>query len=451
MHLKSKPQIAAIALALSLSSTMATADSPAPPFDSIFYYRIGGAKSFHSAPRLEIETLDLSFKAGMSGLSCGGFDPLVTIEHTFNKVKNGAEQALVQLEGAASAAISALPGYILQKVDPGLYDLFTNTLLRAEQAFSLATKSCETMQQQIQNGENPFEDFITANLGDVWQGSVSLPGTNIEDVVEITSDPQVRDSGFTWVGGQKAGGDDMEPAWILSDTAAAGYNMMLNRQVDADYPPPQNGSTPPVARVFESPEKLKEWVRQVLGDVFVGICETCDEGMSPGMGLRPLLEDRKGGIEEKLQELYDGTTSPTLDNLAKASAPDVLITRQVIETLQQMSPYDANIYLSKMVDEIALSRVVNEALMVQQVLRTGRRESNISTIGSPVGEVQNAMDQIDQEINSLLREDTIKKRLVGETMQEVLIHGRNTEAVSRSRPGLSPQDQSPLRDGVVPN
>lgn len=455
---KVRASIARTALGVTLTAAVFSVASGAlaeerlsPAFDSIFYYRIGGARVFNSTPRLEVETLNLSINASLTGLECGRFDPMVTIEHTFNRVKDGAEGALVQLEAAASAAIAALPGYILQKIDPSLYDLFTNSLFRAEQAFSLATKSCEAMQREIRAGNDPFEEFITASVGDVWKGSVGLPGADIQEVARIAADDSVQEHGFNWTGGERAGGAGMQVAWLVADTAKAGYNMILGRDVNDASPPPDPEDAPPLVQTFGSPSDIQDWIKTVLGDVFVGICDGCDKGNQPGLGLRPKIEEKKDIIADRLQDLYDGSLDPTLDNLVKASAPDVIVTRQVIETLQQMSPYDASIYLSKMTDDVALSVVVNEALMVQQVLRTGLRESNIASYDEVNERTEEAIAQIDEEIDSIMREHEIKKNLVGSTLQEALIHGRNEQSLSRNVPGMTPRDHNPIENGVVPD
>lgn len=438
-----------LSLSMLILAEGALAETLSPKFDSIFYYRLGGARVFNAAPRLEVETLNLSIKGSITGLECGKFDPMVSIDHTFNRLKDGMDSAMNRMEAAASAAIAALPGYILQQYDPGLYDLFMNTLFRAEESFSLATKSCEKMQAEIRKGTDPFEEFVTVSIGDVWKASAGLPGVNIHDVASAAESDAARANGFRWVGGTDAGGEGMEPGWLISDTAKAGYNMILNRSPEDESGPPLEEDSPPLVKKFTDPSEVEEWVKLVLGDTFVASCMDCNNGTRPGAGLRSLIEDKKPEVMQKLQSLYDGSDSPTLDNLEAASSDDIVITRQVIETLQRMENTDASIYLSRMVDEIAMSLVVNEALLIQQIIRTGKRESNLVGHQNLQELTAAAIEQIDDEIDSVLKENRIKQQLVSSTIREALVHGRAESFNSRSisQPGM--RDPNTIGPGGV--
>ena len=179
---------------------------PAPNEDSLFYYKIGGGRDIAIPPSLNITTLDLSLNASATALTCSGFDPMVAIENSLDNLRNGVDNAVNALELAASAAIANLPGYILQKANPGLYDLFQNALLRANEAFSLATKSCERIQYEIANGTNPYAEWVTVSWGDSWKRSLGVGSANIHDAVDDAED--AHNDGIQWVGGQRRGGQD---------------------------------------------------------------------------------------------------------------------------------------------------------------------------------------------------------------------------------------------------
>jgi uncharacterized ParB-like nuclease family protein len=70
---------------------------------------------------------------------------------------------------AANSAIASLPALILQRANPGLYDLFQNALLQAEETLKLATKSCEQMEAEIAAGKNPNADLLTLSKGNDWK------------------------------------------------------------------------------------------------------------------------------------------------------------------------------------------------------------------------------------------------------------------------------------------
>ena len=66
--------------------------------------------------------------------------------NTLNDIGAGIDNMMNAMTAAASAAIAALPALILQRANPGLYDMFQNALLQAEETMQLATKSCEQME-----------------------------------------------------------------------------------------------------------------------------------------------------------------------------------------------------------------------------------------------------------------------------------------------------------------
>ena len=156
----------------------------APSDDSLFYYKIGGGRDIAIPPSLNITTIDLSLSGQASALSCSGFDPMVAIESSLDNLRNGVDNAVNAIELAATAAIANLPGYILQKANPGLYDLFQNALLRANESFSLATKSCERIQYEIAKNTNPLMSGLSSvggipgNAPSVLAGPIStMPST----------------------------------------------------------------------------------------------------------------------------------------------------------------------------------------------------------------------------------------------------------------------------------
>ena len=122
----------------------------APTEDSLWYYEIGGAEpvSVPANPSVVSVTLGGSAQLGL-GYSCGKFDPVAAVTNTLNNIGTGVDNMVNAMTAAATSAIAALPALILQRANPGLYDLFQNALLKAEETMQLATKSCEQMEAEI--------------------------------------------------------------------------------------------------------------------------------------------------------------------------------------------------------------------------------------------------------------------------------------------------------------
>ena len=92
--------------------------------------------------------------------------------------------------------------------------------MRAQESFSLATKSCERMEHEISNGINPYYEWITLSRGDSWSQSVGAGEQNIHNASEDAE--TAHNDGVTWIGGVSRGGNNQLPIRVLSDTAKAG-------------------------------------------------------------------------------------------------------------------------------------------------------------------------------------------------------------------------------------
>ena len=99
----------------------------APTEDSLWYYEIGGAQPVSVPANPGVAPVTLGGSAQLrSGYSCGKFDPVAAVTHTLNDIGAGIDNMMNAMTAAASAAIAALPALILQRANPGLYDLFQN-------------------------------------------------------------------------------------------------------------------------------------------------------------------------------------------------------------------------------------------------------------------------------------------------------------------------------------
>lgn len=417
---------------------------PAPNDDSLFYYKIGGGRDIAIPPSLNITTIDLSLNASATALTCSGFDPIVAIENSLDNLRNGVDNAVNALELAASAAIANLPGYILQKANPGLYDLFQNALLRANEAFSLATKSCERIQYEISNGTNPYAEWVTVSWGDSWKRSLGVGSANIHDAVDDAED--AHNDGIEWVGGQRRGGQDQPPIRVLTDVATAGLNILSQRppETTANLP-----SSAPLADHFDGPNAVDEWVNNVLGEVEIGICDGCSKGARSGKGLIPYIEQTTEDILPLLVNLIAGATRPTRDHLNEVEAPGVAITLQVILALRQLPAQDRSIVVHKLAQEVAEARVMEEAMIIRRLLLAGRKEGYIAANKIAQKEVQIALNELEGEIQNVIFEKDARNKFVTSTVVELLLRDNAERQSSLNTPASTPEDPRPLNNGGV--
>ena len=295
-----------------------------PTEDSLWYYEIGGAEpvSAPANPAVTSVTLGGSAQLGM-GYSCGKFDPVAAVTNTLNDIGAGVDSMMTAMTVAASAAIAALPALILQRANPGLYDLFQNALLQAKETMQLATKSCEQMEAEIAKGKNPYADLITLSKGNDWKLQMGIGG-NDAVTAKTAVETSNGNNGVPWIGGQ-AGGSGQPVLEFTGDIVKAGYNLTMNRPVTTAGPVPPAAATR-LSEIWVTPTEARDWVVEVVGENIVTTCDTCRKDSIPGTGLLPKLHQEATVVTLELQNLVGGAIPPTLDNLDRITAPGVAIT-----------------------------------------------------------------------------------------------------------------------------
>lgn len=426
----------------------AYAATKAPTEDSLWYYEIGGAEpvSAPANPSVVSVTLGGSAQLGL-GYSCGKFDPVAAVTNTLNDIGSGVDNMLNAMTAAASAAIASLPALILQRANPGLYDMFQNALLKAEETMQLATKSCEQMEAEIAQGKNPYADLITLSKGNDWKLQMGVGGNDAvtaKDAVETSNG----DNGVPWIGGQ-AGGSGQPLLEFTGDIVKAGYNLNMNRPLTAVGSVPPDAATR-LTEVWATPADARDWVVDVVGENIVTTCDTCRKDSIPGTGLLPKLYQEASTVTVELQNLVVGTTPPTLANLENITAPGVAITRQVIEAIREMPASEQSLIMGRLVSEISTARTVEKALFARRLLLTGRQVPEVYATEVAREHADTSITELDKEIENLLFETRVRKEVVSDTVTMLLKRAAARRQTSLNTPTVPTIDPRPLSNGRVP-
>ncbi|MDY6980335.1 MAG: integrating conjugative element protein [Pseudomonadota bacterium] len=420
----------------------------APTEDSLWYYEIGGAEpvSAPANPSVVSVTLGGSAQLGL-GYSCGKFDPVAAVTNTLNDIGAGVDNMVNAMTAAASAAIASLPALILQRANPGLYDMFQNALLQAEETMQLATKSCEQMEAEIAQGKNPYADLITLSKGNDWKLQMGIGGNDAvtaKDAVETSNG----DNGVPWIGGQ-AGGSGLPVLEFTGDIVKAGYNINMNRPVTAAAPVPPASATR-LSEVWATPADARDWVVDVVGENIVTTCDTCRKDSIPGTGLLPKLYQESSAVTVEIQNLVSGATPPTLANLENITAPGVAISRQVIEAIREMPASEQSLIMGRLVSEISTARTVEKALFARRLLLTGRQVPEVYATEVAREHADTSIAELDKEIENLLFETRVRKEVVSDTVSMLLQRAAARRQSSLNTPTVPTIDPRPLTNGRVP-
>ena len=423
------------------------AATEAPTEDGLWYYEIGGADpvSLPASPRTETVTLGGSAELSL-GYSCGAFDPVIAVSNSLNDISSGADDMMDAMTAAATGAIASLPALILQRANPGLYDLFQNALLKAEETMKIATKSCETMEAEIAQGKNPYADLITLSKGNDWKRQMGIGGNDAVSAKAAVEDSN-GDGGIPWIGGM-AGGAGQPPVRLTGDIVEAGYRVNLNQSASLDTPP----AAIPEARLqalWSTPDAARGWVTDVVGEATVTTCDGCAKDNAPGTGLLPKKTIEQAVIGDTLVDLVAGNVAPTRDNLRIITAPGVAVTRQIIEAIQEMPASEQALITGRLSAEIATARTLERALMARRLLLSGRQVPEVfaATVARQHADV--AIEELDREIDNLLFETRARREVVSDTVVTLLRRAAARREASLSIPTVPAVDPNPVRDGRV--
>lgn len=441
------------AVGLVAISCSAAALPPAPTEDSGFYYRIGGARPIAVPPNPIVTKISINAAASIrGGFSCGKFDPLVGVGEILTNIKDGADAMVDQMVAAASAAVASLPMYILHRANPDLYDNFQQAMAYARDLVSLSTKSCQQIEQEIISSKgtsNPYANLATLAVADKWKVQMGTEPSVTKAEKNVVDDKGK--SGYPHLGGVRAGGQGQPPIEPTGDTIFAGWNLTYNRNPEDVGPPapPPVGITVPMLAYWNTPQAAKTWVQTVIGDLQLTTYDGGDKKSIPGQGLEPELNNLSATVQARLIDLVTGATDPTNVNLNEVSAPSIATTRQVIEAIRALAPGEQGAVIERFSNEIAMSRVIDKALMARQFLLAGREEPNMKTNGVLQAEVDAALAKLQIAIESLLFSNKVRQELVSNTALELLKYENHKRLQSIQRPNTMPNDPKPLKDSAV--
>jgi len=447
-HPKSTKQfVRGLMVATTLLGNSAFAGTNAPTEDGLWYYEIGGAEpvSVPANPKVTSMTLGGSIELGL-GYSCAAFDPVAAVKNSLNDIGSGVDDMMDAMTAAATSAIAALPALILQRANPGLYDLFQNALLKAEETVQLATKSCEVMEAEIARGKNPYADLITLSKGNDWKLQMGIGGNDAvtaKEAVEAANG----NSGIPWIAGQ-AGGAGQPELRFTGDIVEAGYNINMNRPISASGPIPVASATR-LSEIWSEPSAARDWVVDVVGENIVTTCDTCRKDSVPGTGLLPKLFQEGSAVTVELQGLVNGASAPTLDNLERITAPGVAITRQVIEAIREMPATEQSLIIGRLVSEISTARTIEKALFARRLLLSGRQVPEVYATQVAREHADTSIAELDREIDNLLFETRVRREVVSDTVVTLLQRAAARRQASLNVPSVPIIDPRPIKNGRV--
>ncbi|NNA97396.1 integrating conjugative element protein [Pseudomonas gessardii] len=372
-------------------------------------YSIGGGRAVSMGGAANMYSIGVG--AGWnSNLICGNMDLSTTLQNQLNGVTNGFQSIMSSVIQNATSAVASLPALIIQRADPGLYNLLTNGILQARLDFDRSKATCRAM-------ANRMADMAGGQLGwgQLAEGIALSQSVTSQDAVAAVeaSEKERGNKGVPWVGGQQAGGTGQPPIKLISDVSRAGYNLLNGRDVDDRTTIPTGSCGNRLScQSWSSPQAAVEFATRVLGEREQRTCDSCSKTQTtPGVGLTPLIQEEYERKLQALQALVNSSARPNDEQLQAASSQSLPITRGVVEALRDEP--DRDLLTQRLASEVALSSVLEKALLLQRTLLTGRKEPNVAINELAQQAISAESDTLTQEIGNLKTELELRQTLAG--------------------------------------
>lgn len=426
------------------------------PNESDYYYQLGGTSNLFVPPVNKDQTIKIGADIdGRLGFSCNGFNPVVSITNTFKDLKNSAVNIPAGVISNLKGAIAGYPLYKLQQSMPALYNVMQNTAASAQNEFTLKVKDCQQVKASLEQNQSPLENMLSVSDSQGWLDAAKRAKTENVDVTETSkSIAQKRDEyGLPWIGSDKgnAGGKYQRPIKVINDVVIAGYNILLERKpLDSTDKPFEHT---PMTINWPSPISAANWAVKVLGDINISSSEkTQNHEAKAGIGLSALLQSCANAntcsqnIAKALWNLVNGQWKLTEENLHKVSASNLLITDEIILTIQHLPKEQQLLTVSKLSEEIAVQNMLDKALMMRHILQAGMQVQEVQNLKPALNMVQFALKKLDGDIHSLAFENEVRKKMMTETLTMIMDIRHQSQAASL--PGQD-HEQPKVKNGAV--
>ncbi|ABM31095.1 conserved hypothetical protein [Paracidovorax citrulli AAC00-1] len=402
-------------------------------------YSIGGGRAVSMSPAGNMQSIGVGM-GWNSNLICGDMSITTTLQNQLNGISNGFQSIMTNVIQSATSAVASLPALIIQRADPGLYNLLTNGILQARLDFDRSKMTCRAIASRMADMAGGQTGWDQLAEGMALKQAVS--STDAVSAIE-RAEANKGNNGVPWVGGSSAGGSGQSSIKIVGDVTRAGYNLLNGRgATDTSSISASDCNGRLSCQTWSSPQAAATWATRVLGEREQRTCETCTKtSTTPGVGLTPLIQEEYEAKLKALQELVSGAKPTTAANLDAAGSASLPLTRGVIEALRDEP--DQDLLGKRLASEVALASVMEKALLLQRTLLTGRKEPNVAANELATKAVDQESGALEQEIQNLKTELELRRELAGNSPMTLIQRYSTRAAGSR---GIYQGD--PTRDRV---
>ena len=415
--------------------------------DDLIYYEIGGGQALGGPVGYGRHARIRGDASLALGYSCGQFDLTDSIRGMFGRLSQGLDRAVSVLTYGATGALASLPLYLLRQANPNLANMMENMLLRYEEQYQLAVKSCRDAERQILAGENPYYDWIKWGQQDSWRKSAGS-GTPVDEIQDEVAD---RHGCITWIGGQQYFCDDSDTREIrvVEDVAKAGYRVLAGAD-DATGGAPPGAPPSRMKALWPTEDDAVDDILEMTGETVITNARTTPPAGQPPRGTKAGMNEDAVDTAAKLTAAVDNEIAggrPDADELANLGVPGLAITPSLLWTLAAMNQQMRAIAIERISTEIALLRAMEKVNLARRVMLAGSRTPEVEA--SPARDIvrEDAIALLEMEAQLLKDEYEVRTRAASSTAAKLMRHVRDSRLDPVGGAGGNPP--APASGGAV--
>ncbi|SEI21698.1 integrating conjugative element protein, PFL_4711 family [Pseudomonas asplenii] len=392
-------------------------------------YHIGGGSAVNMGGAGDMQSIGVGV-GWNSNLMCGKMDLNTTLHNQLNGLTDGFQNIMGDVIQSATGAVASLPALIIQRADPGLYNLLTNGILQARLDFDRSKASCQAMAERMAHITGNQNSWNTLAEGQALKEAMAQN----QDAVAVTAQAEADNgnTGVPWVGGEKSGGKQQAPIKVVKDVTKAGYNLLNGRNAtDNSSIDPKGCNSGLLCKTWKSPDEAAGFANRVLGEDEQQTCEGCTKSTATaGVGLTPLIQEEYDVKLGALKELISGGKTTTLENLDAAGSNSMPVTRGVITALRDEP--DQELLAQRLASEIAVTSILEKALLLQRALLAGKKEPNVSANDLATQTIDVEREALQQEIANLLTDLEMRRSLTSNSPSAIIARHQQRKDNSRT-------------------
>lgn len=387
---------------------------------SRFYYQVGTGLPRSQPPVTATVNISGQARIGL-GYSCGKFDPVASLTDSFNNLEHEIRGALGVIQQSASAAISAAPMLVLQRVNPGLYQLMQHHIVGFEEQFRISALTCQEMERQISQGGNPFKKW------EEFAGFTLLRNTGTSNGPDTIEDAQKNGSKYgvylpnPGTGIVRMGGQDQDAIRVNNVGAVTGYNLAIGRSDVTSTASGTSVAESKLTNYFPTPVDLRNWLVRVIGERIIHLVDDTNHNHIPGIGLIAVAQQDQSDIEADVLDIVDTRTSAQRD--VKVSIfnetygeSGISLTTDLTELIGA-SP-SRGLLIAAITSQYAVTREIDKAIVARRILVTSLTEGNIYK--SPMrDEIEESISLLEREIDMAMLEFRVQREMVADLIDRI--------------------------------